>query len=112
VVWRDVEEASAYALDAQRGRCRENRRAAARLLRDVFGSPFCPSPAIAAARLTPPVLALAATIYEARRWEDMPVLGDALAEAGCADAEILAHCREAGPHARGCWLVDLLLKKG
>ena len=41
----------------------------------------------------------------------MPILGDALEEAGCADADVLAHCRGNGPHARGCWLVDFLLKK-
>jgi hypothetical protein len=39
------------------------------------------------------------------------VLGDALEEAGCADGVILGHCRGAGPHARGCWLLDLLLGK-
>ena len=41
----------------------------------------------------------------------MPVLADALEEAGCQDAIILNHCREPGGHVRGCWVVDLLLGK-
>jgi hypothetical protein len=41
----------------------------------------------------------------------MPVLADALQEAGCEDDEVLAHCRAGGPHARGCWVVDLVLGK-
>jgi hypothetical protein len=41
----------------------------------------------------------------------LAVLADALEEAGCADANILAHCRGPGPHVRGCWVVDLLLGK-
>ncbi len=41
----------------------------------------------------------------------MPVLADALEDAGCADADILAHCRGHGPHVRGCWVVDLVLGK-
>jgi hypothetical protein len=39
------------------------------------------------------------------------VLADALEEAGCGDAGLVAHCRSAGPHVRGCWGVDLLLKR-
>jgi hypothetical protein len=57
------------------------------------------------------LVALARSIYEDRRWEDMPILADALEEAGCGDAGMLSHCRS-GPHTRGCWVVDLLLGKG
>jgi hypothetical protein len=52
---------------------------------------------------------LAQTIYLERRFVDLPILADALEEAGCNDPEILAHCRAAGPHFRGCWVIDLLL---
>jgi hypothetical protein len=38
----------------------------------------------------------------------MPILADALEEAGCDNADILAHCREPGVHVRGCWVVDLI----
>jgi hypothetical protein len=41
----------------------------------------------------------------------LTVLADALEDAGCADAAILAHCRRPGEHVRGCWVVDLLLGK-
>ena len=54
---------------------------------------------------------LAAAIYEERAFARLPVLGDALEEAGCRDEGVLTHCREPGPHVRGCWLVDLLLGK-
>ena len=71
------------------------------------------------------VTALARAIHDEQRWQDMPVLADALEEAGCLDESILEHCRstrtEVGPnssrtepapiHARGCWLLDLLLGK-
>ena len=41
----------------------------------------------------------------------MPILNDALYEAGCCDETILSHCRGPGPHVRGCWVVDLVLGK-
>jgi hypothetical protein len=54
---------------------------------------------------------LAAGVYEERDFtqERIGVLADAAEEAGLADAELLAHLRSPGPHARGCWPVDLLL---
>jgi hypothetical protein len=57
------------------------------------------------------VVKLAQSIYDERRFTDLPILADALEDAGCADADILAHCRGPGPHVRGCWVVDLLLGK-
>jgi hypothetical protein len=81
------------------------------LLREVFGNPFRPA-AVAPDWLrwqAGTVPALARRIYDERRFEDMPVLGDALEDAGCADEALLAHCRSASPHARGCWLLDSLL---
>ena len=61
--------------------------------------------------LTSNVVALAQTIYEERRFQDMTILADVLEEAGCTNADILIHCRSEGPHVRGCWVVDLLLGK-
>jgi hypothetical protein len=55
---------------------------------------------------------LAREIFLEQHFEGVPVLGDALEEAGCTDAAILRHCHEAGPHVRGCWVVDLLLGQG
>ena len=59
--------------------------------------------------LTPTVLGLARTIYDTRQWELMPILGDALEDAFCDDAEILGHCRGPGPHVAGCWCLCLIL---
>jgi ATP-dependent Clp protease ATP-binding subunit ClpA len=58
------------------------------------------------------VAQIARAIYEERRWQDLPVLADALEEAGCADREILDHCRRGGEHGRGCWVIDLFLGDG
>jgi hypothetical protein len=81
------------------------------ILRDLFGNPFRP------VALAPTWLAwnggalvkLAQAIYDERRFGDLPVLADALEEAGCMDADILGHCRSGGEHVRGCWVVDLVL---
>jgi hypothetical protein len=54
---------------------------------------------------------ISAAIYEDRAFEGLPVLSDALEEAGCTDSDILTHCWGPGPHVRGCWVVDLLLGK-
>jgi hypothetical protein len=54
---------------------------------------------------------LAQAIYDDRAFDRLPILADALEEAGCDTADILAHCRGPGPHVRGCWVVDLILGK-
>ena len=54
---------------------------------------------------------LAQGIYDDLEGERMPVLGDALEEAGCEDEVILEHCRQPGTHVRGCWVLDLVLGK-
>jgi hypothetical protein len=58
---------------------------------------------------TPTVLRLAEAVRKERAFDSLPMLGDALEEAGCNDAEVLAHCRRPRPHVRECWVVDLLL---
>jgi hypothetical protein len=84
-----------------------------RLLRDIFGNPFRPF-------AVPPgclrwhdglLVSMAQRMYEARDFADMPILADALEDAGCDDQSILGHLRGPGPHVRGCWVVDLLLAK-
>lgn len=79
-------------------------------LRDIFGNPFRPT-TLDQSWLTSTVTALAHAIYQERAFDRLPILADALEDAGCTNQEILAHCRGPGPHARGCWAVDLLLKK-
>jgi hypothetical protein len=55
---------------------------------------------------------LALGIADELRFDDLPVLGDALEDAGCQDEELLEHCRRTGGHTRGCWVVDILLRRG
>jgi hypothetical protein len=58
------------------------------------------------------VRGIARAIHAERAWGQLPVLADALEEAGCTNDAILRHCRQQeGVHAKGCWLVDLLLGK-
>jgi hypothetical protein len=77
---------------------------------DIFGNPFRPI-SIAPSWLTSTVVALAKGIYNDRAYDRMPILADALQDAGCENADILNHCRGEGVHVRGCWVVDLLLGK-
>jgi hypothetical protein len=89
-------------------------RREAELVRDVFGNPFRPLPAVAPSWLLwndGTVEKLARGIYEERAFDRMPILADALADAGCTDESILAHCRASSPHIRGCWVIDRLLGK-
>jgi hypothetical protein len=87
---------------------------AADVVREILGDPFRPvtlrhewlrNEGRAVAHL-------AAAIHDEGRYEDMPILADALEDAGCTVAAVLDHCRAPVRHARGCWVVDLLLGKG
>jgi hypothetical protein len=83
------------------------------LLRCLFGNPFR-AVQIQAGWLTDndgAVSHLARAIEEEQRWQVLPILADALEEAGCTDATILDHLRGPGPHVCGCWIVDRLLQK-
>jgi hypothetical protein len=85
----------------------------ANLLREIIGNPF------RLARIDPiwltwndaTVRGIAQAIYDERGFDRMPILADALTDAGCDCADILAHCRQPGEHVRGCWVVDLILSK-
>ncbi|VTR93434.1 Uncharacterized protein (Fragment) OS=uncultured bacterium PE=4 SV=1 [Gemmata massiliana] len=81
------------------------------LLRDIFGNPFHPTPFSPEWR-TATAVALASQMYESRDFGAMPILADALQDAGCDNTDVLNHCREPGVHVRGCWVVDLVLDKG
>ncbi len=106
----------------------------ASLLREIVGNPFCPLPTLHH-WLTPTVLAIANVIYDERTFDHLPILADALEDAGCDNEEILQHCRGweshclvngeptclnvscdgwqplPGPHVRGCHVLDLILGK-
>lgn len=89
---------------------RDESRVQATMVRDLFGNPFDPV-TLNPCWLTHTVVALAQTTYGDNTLDLLPVLADALEEAGCTHQEILRHCRNGGPHVRGCWVVDLLLAK-
>jgi hypothetical protein len=80
------------------------------LVRDVFGNPFRPV-TLDRSWLTPTVLALARSTYDNRAFDHLPILADALEDAGCSDAVILDHLRGPGPHVRGCFALDLVVGK-
>lgn len=80
------------------------------LLRDIFGDPFRPIDFLSTWR-TETAVGIAAKMYDEREFGNMPVLADALEDAGCEVMELLSHCREPGQHVRGCWVVDLVLGK-
>jgi hypothetical protein len=90
----------------------EGRRLAA-ILREVVGNPFRP------VTLDPAwmtwhgglLVSMAQGMYDSRDFSDMPVLADALEEAGCRDQNVLGHCRSGGEHVRGCWVVDAIIGK-
>jgi hypothetical protein len=79
------------------------------ILREIFGNTFRPL-SLNPAWLTSTVLALAQGIYEERAFDRMPILADALQDAGCDNDEILTHLRGPGLHAKGCWALDLVLR--
>jgi len=78
---------------------------------DIFMNPFHPV-AIGPAWMSADALNLAKSMYESKDFSAMPILADALQDAGCDEQEILNHCRGPGPHFRGCWVVDMILGKG
>jgi hypothetical protein len=80
------------------------------VMRDVFGNPFRPV-ALAPEWRTDTAVALARQMYESREFGGMPILADALQDAGCDSEPLLAHCRSGEVHVRGCWVVDLVLGK-
>jgi hypothetical protein len=80
------------------------------LLRCIFGNPFRPVPFDPRWR-TETAVALATGIYVDRAFDRLPILADALEETGCDHPDVLTHCRGPSTHARGCWVVDLLLGK-
>jgi hypothetical protein len=82
----------------------------AHLLRELFGNPFRPA-AFELRWRTSDVRDLTRAIYEDKAFERLPILGDALMDAGCEDENIIGHCRGPGPHVRGCWVVDQILSK-
>jgi len=84
----------------------------AQLVREIFDHPFQARPPFdptwreANGGL---VSRIAEGIYHERAWGDLPILADALEDAGCDDAGLLEHLHTPGLHVRGCWGLDTIL---
>jgi hypothetical protein len=117
----DLGWGSAYARDSAQFCCRSQggsddaireageaeEAAVCDIIRDLFV--LLTPPEIEPSWRTPTVLALAGSMYRERDFDPMPILGDALEEAGCQDPLVLGHARAGGGHVKGCWLIDGLL---
>lgn len=101
--------AATWALSAVgAGYWREELTAQCELARCVLGNPFRPATA-GPWRESVAVGQIVRVIADEGRFSDLPILADALEDAGCDDEDILKHCRGGGPHGRGCWVIDLVL---
>jgi hypothetical protein len=78
------------------------------IVRDIFGNPFRPVTFNPSWRSST-VLTLAQSTYDEKAFDRLPILADALQDAGCDNDEILNHLRQPGEHCRGCWALDLVL---
>lgn len=113
---RHIEAADRNRRHAPPGpRERADRSWLAGLLREIVGNPFRP-PEFAPQWQTEAVQRLARGIDEERAYDRLPVLADALQEAGCDYDPLLRHCRGTEPrtcrrvgHVYGCWAVELVL---
>jgi hypothetical protein len=110
----DTEDCAILAAQSAAKAVRAKKREAAaqcQLLRDIFGNPFRKGLEIKQAWRTDTVVALARQMYDACDFSAMPVLADALEDAGCDSDDILNHCRGSDAHVRGCWVVDALTER-
>ena len=94
----------------RRANCLVSKEYQVQVIQEVLGNPFR-RVAIDPAWRTSTVVALARGIYDEKAFDRMPILADALQDAGCDSDDVLSHCRGGGPHVRGCWVVDLVLGK-
>lgn len=101
-------------LDLRDDSWRKERAVQAGLLREVFGNPFRTFRRDNRWMTFQNRFAfkLALTTYRNGAFADLPILADALEEAGCSEEAILSHLRSPGPHVRGCWALDLILGRG
>jgi hypothetical protein len=102
----------AIIVDRRKVRARDEEEAIQTdLLRDVFENPFRPV-SFARSWRTSTAVSLARQMYESREFSAMPILADALQDAGCDNNEVLTHCRDPKQlHVRGCWVCDLVLER-
>ena len=101
------------------------RRSLCRVFREIFGNPFRPfipvpswqgggviQPDGRTVMFTDAVKGIADAVHVTGDFGRLPILADALEEAGVTDEVLLAHCRDGGPHLRGCWALDVVRGRG
>jgi hypothetical protein len=81
----------------------------AELVREIFANPFICCPSFNRNWRCENVMQLARHVQTSDDFSTLPILADALEEAGCDRADVLDHLRSGGPHARGCWAVECVL---
>jgi hypothetical protein len=114
MTWKAPVAATRYAANLLAASAGGEWSAQADLLRDIAGNPFRKvvwRPEWAKVN-DGQAGKLAEAIYERRSFDRLPILGDALEDAGCTDEHVLDHLRQPGPHTRGCWALDLTLARG
>jgi hypothetical protein len=104
ILWQAQEQANKNREQAEA----EEEKIQCDLFRDIFRYPF-DSPLFSPEWRTSTVLSIAQKIYDERTFDGLPILADALEEAGCDDTELLTHCRSSRPRVWGCWALDLIL---
>jgi hypothetical protein len=88
-------------------------------LREVVGNPFRPLPTVRPEWLDANDQTagnIARLAYDQMDFSSLPILADALEDAGCAEQLLLDHLRGVSlvkqiVHVRGCWALDLILGK-
>ncbi len=126
LMWAEACEVRASEVGQYRPTVRAVQRRQADLFREILGNPFLERTVVPAwmttggiaifgplmLRVSETAKGLADGIQADQAFERLPILADALEDAGCGDADLLAHLREPGRHVRGCWALDLVLGKG
>lgn len=107
--WANADSSNGFDLDAERI-SDSHIRLQECIFREIVGNPFLPVDFDPRWR-TDDVMGLARGIYASKSFHYMPILSDALMDAGCDDERLIAHCREKSQHVRGCWLIDLILQQ-
>ncbi len=79
------------------------------VVRDLFPDPSAPPVKVPKKWRTATVVAVARGSYDDHAFDRLPVLADALEDAGCDSEPLLTHLRGPGPHVRGCWALDAVL---
>jgi hypothetical protein len=105
---------SAPAEEIAAGVWRQQRQLQCMVLRDIFPNPFQPAIQIESDSLqwrNDSIEQAAQASYDRGECEDLSHLALLLEQAGCANEDVLAHCRASSGHVRGCWVLDLLLRK-